>query len=426
MSIVIEKINSVNGTLNLPGDKSVSHRAVFFSSLADGKSRIINCLNSEDLKSSINCFKKLGAEIIETDSEIIITGTGLRKLVKPESNLDAGNSGTTARLISGILAGQKFGSTLLGDKSLSSRPMKRIIDPLSEMGGIIESTDFKLPIIFHHSKNIHPITYTLPVASAQVKSSVLLAGLHIDGITKVIEETETRDHTERMLGLDTIYKEGRKIISVSSEDYPTAKEYLVPSDISTASFFIILGLILHNSEIKISNLLLNPSRTGIIEVLREMGGNITEENVRTVSGEIMGDLVVKSSSLKNIKIRREIIPNIIDEIPILSIAGYFAEGDFIVDHAEELRYKESDRIKSICTNFSTLGVKVVEQQDGFSISGEINKKSSELQSFGDHRIAMSFAVLSALIGTKITINNYECVAISNPDFLTQLKSISDV
>jgi len=422
----IKKISRVKGELKLPGDKSISHRAVMLSSLANGKSKVSNLLESADIKSTIECFRKLGCSIEKLGNEYVFKGKGYYGLSQPDQKLDAGNSGTTARLISGILAMQKFSSILIGDESLSKRPMKRVAEPLRLMGAKIKlSPQETLPVEYFSSGNLKAINYELPVASAQVKSAVLLAGLHLDDKSTVIEKFQTRNHTERMLNCDISVQNDRKIITVSKDNYPVAKEYVVPSDISSAAFFMVLALIINDSDLLIKDVSLNPTRTGIIKVLRKMGGNIEIENVKTIAGEELGDIVVRSSSLINVEIEKELIPNIIDEIPILSVAGLFAEGTFKIKHAEELRHKESDRIKSLCHNYRLLGLDVNEYTDGFSISGDIKNNYVLFESFHDHRIAMAFSILSSVIFNDAEINNFECVAISNPHFLSQLKSISE-
>lgn len=422
----IKKIKQVRGELKLPGDKSISHRSVFIASLSEGKSKITNLLESADIKSTIDCFTKLGARVEKKGNEYFVSGKGFGKLTEPSEKLNAGNSGTTARLISGVLAVQKFKSVLLGDESLSKRPMRRIADPLKLMGANIQlSSEGTLPAEFTVSEKLTSINYELPIPSAQVKSAVILAGLHLDNETKIIESFQTRDHTERMLNCDIVMESGRKIISVSKKNYPTAKEYVVPSDISTASFFIVLTLLLPNSELYLRDVSLNPTRTGILDILKRMGGNISIENLKTVAGENLGDLVVKSSALTNIEIDEAIIPNIIDEIPVLSVAGLFAEGDYTIKHATELRYKESDRIKSLCHNYKLLGMNVDEFEDGFKFNGEVKNKNILFESFGDHRIAMAFSILSSILFEESEIKDFECVEISNPQFLNQLSLISE-
>ena len=265
--------------------------------------------------------------------------------------------------------------------------------------------------------------FILPVASAQVKSAVLIAALHCDGITSVTDMYQTRDHTERMLNLKTKFSGKEKVIYSSKENYPLPKSYFIPSDISTASFFIVLTLLLKNSELKLKNICLNETRIGILKVLKEMGGNIEIQNEKESTGELFGDITVKSSKLKNIEIKDEIIPNIIDEIPILSVAGLFAEGTFQIQNAKELRKKESDRIKSLCYNYRLLGIKADESPDGFTIAGEIKNYSPTFESYDDHRIAMAFSVLSMLLKDGAKMNKFECVSISNPNFISQLKRI---
>ena len=418
-------ITKVNGELELPGDKSISHRAVMFSSLANGKSKIFNLSNGEDVFSTRKCFKQMGVNIENKGNFVEITGKGFKNFTKPEEALDAGNSGTTARLISGILIAQNFESMLSGDESLSKRPMKRIITPLTAMNGKIKATENStLPLHFFPSEKIIGINYELPVASAQVKSAVLLAGLHSEQITSVSEKFPSRDHTEKMLGLTTKATENGKITFVSKDDYPVAKTYFVPSDISTASFFIVLCLLSKNSSLIVKNVSLNPTRTGILDVLKNMGAEIKTENIKEMNGEIFGDLSVLSSRLKNIKIEEKIIPNIIDEIPILSVASIFAEGKFEIGKVSELRAKETDRINAICYNMKLLGLDIEEKEDGFSISGEVKNYSAVFESFGDHRLAMSFGILSLLLKDGGKVNNFECAAISNPDFINQLSKIS--
>lgn len=419
-----QKVEKVKGMLRLPGDKSISHRSVIFSALAEGTSSIENLSDAEDVKSTISCFEHLGCSFEKSGSRLLVMGRGFKNFKEPEI-LYAGNSGTTSRLISGILVAQPFTSVITGDESLSSRPMKRIVDPLTEMGGLISTTPkFTLPIKISPSEKLHAIEYKLPVASAQVKSAVLLAGLHLEEETTVVEYTPSRDHTEKLLSLKTEDNGKERRIFVSKKDYPSANEYFVPSDISTAAFFIALALLSKDSDLVIKNISLNETRTGILEVLRQMGARIEEDNVKTTMGEQYGDLVVFSSELHNIDIPEEIIPNVIDEIPILSIAGLLAEGNFKISNAHELRVKETDRIRAICENMKMLGLDVTEGEDGFEIAGQIKNQNPVFKSYGDHRIAMAFGVLSSLLDNGGKVNDFDCVGISNPDFLNQLKSIT--
>lgn len=417
-------ITKVKGDLYLPGDKSISHRAIMFSALADGESVINNCSTSEDVESTIKCFRQLGCAISRNSNEILVLGKGYKGFKKPERILDAGNSGTTARLITGILSAQDFSSTIVGDKSLSRRPMRRIIDPLKQMGAEISaSSQDTLPLIIKPSDSLRPIVYKLPVPSAQVKSSILLSGLHLDEATKVIEYIPSRNHTENMLNLQVTKDNNEKIISVSKNNFPVPQNYFIPSDISSAAFFIVLTLLLKDSNITIKNVSLNESRTGILRVLEFMGAEFEINNVNNSANEFYGDLNVKSKNLVNVEIPETLIPNIIDEIPILSIAGIFAEGEFTIRGAKELRFKETDRIKAMCDNFDKLGLTVEEYEDGFTVGGTITSSDVLFESFGDHRIAMSFAVLSLLLKDGGAVNDFDCVRISNPDFVEQLNSI---
>jgi 3-phosphoshikimate 1-carboxyvinyltransferase len=421
----IEKINSVNGELTLPGDKSISHRAVMFSAMANGKSTVKNYLNSEDVNSTIDCFRKLGCNIVQTETDLTIDGKVFGGFTEPISNLDAGNSGTTTRLISGILAAQNFDTTIIGDVSLSKRPMKRVADPLLQMGARIETNDAgTLPMTIFTSEELKAIEYDMQIASAQIKGAVLLAGLHMDEETVVVEHSRTRNHTETLLGLKVEEFEGYRKIYSSKKNYPKPKEYIVPSDISTSAFFIVLALNLEDSELLLKDVLLNETRNGIIKILQQMGGKIKIENARESSGEKIGDLRIFSSKLRNIEISKAIIPNIIDEIPILSIAGLFAEGKYAIRNAKELRFKESDRIDAMCSNFRKLGVEYTEYDDGFTIDGNVINENILIESFDDHRIAMAFTILGMIVGKGISVNNFESVAVSNPEFIKQANVIS--
>lgn len=416
--------NKLRGILNLPGDKSISHRSVMLAGLADGVSVIENLSNAEDVNSTIKCFSQLGCRIDKNGNLVSVTGKGYKGFQKPSQPLDAGNSGTTARLISGILCAQDFETTIIGDASLSKRPMKRIIEPLNLMGASITATEsMTLPLIISPVKQLKTIKYELPVASAQVKSALLLAGLHLDENSEVIENILSRNHTELMLNLSVKKIASKKHILVSRKDYPSSNEYFVPSDISTAAFFMVLALLLPDSELTLRNLSLNETRIGIVDILMRMGGNIKIENQKRKMNESYGDLCIFNSKLKNIEVPVEIIPNIIDEIPILSIAGILSEGEFSISGAEELRYKETDRINAMCHNFRLLGLKVDESKDGFSVSGRICNENVVFESFHDHRIAMSFGVLSIILGQG-RVNNFDCVRISNPNFISQIQQIA--
>lgn len=420
-----KKINKVQGELKLPGDKSISHRAILFSAMADGESRIINLSGAGDLNSTQECCRDLGVKFIYDKNDLVVSGKGIKNFTAPIKPLFAGNSGTTARLITGLLACQDFKSIITGDSSLSKRPMQRIIDPLKEFGAeLISSENNTLPLTISPSNNLKAINYTLPVASAQVKSGVLIAGLHLDEVTSVTEKNPSRNHTEKMLGL-RVEKSKQGIVSYSSKsNYPKPKEYFIPSDVSTAAFFIVLTLLSKNSFLTLRNVTLNESRTGYLEILKKMGASIEIENKEEKAGEEFGDLVVKSSKLSNIKIPGNLIPNIIDEIPILAVAGIFADGEFEISNASELRTKESDRIKTICENLRLLDLTVDEKDDGFSIKGDIKNIKVEFQCNDDHRIAMAFSVLSMLLENGGKVNGIDCVKISNPGFLKQVNRVA--
>ncbi len=418
------KIDKIEGELSLPGDKSISHRSVFFASMAKGKSVIKNISNGQDVASTMKCFEQLGAEIKKQDSEVILTGRGFKNFIKPQKPLDCGNSGTTARLITGFLSAQNFEATLVGDGSLSKRPMDRVTIPLTQMGAKFESENNSLPLKILPSKELHPINYELPVASAQIKSAVILAGLHCEGVTSITEKLPSRNHTEKMLGLEVKKSESGNTVLVSKINYPVPTEYFVPSDVSTAAFFIVLALLSKDSSLRIKSVGLNETRKGYLTILEQMGAKINYENVSVSGGETYGNIVVENSKLNNVEIPEKIIPNVIDEIPILSVAGLFAEGNFLIKNAKELRKKESDRIATLCYNYKLLGLNVDEFEDGFSISGEIKNKNVVFKSFDDHRIAMTFAILSMLLNDGGKVDNFDCVAISNPDFLKQVKMIT--
>jgi len=419
------KIEKVSGSLTLPGDKSISHRALILSALANGESEITNLPQNDDVKSTINCLQQLGIQIKEEANSTKVYGKGFKGFVKPDKPLQAGNSGTTARLMSGILAAQDFNSIIEGDNSLSERPMMRIIEPLSLMGARVAGSDNNtLPLKFYPTEKFKSITYEMPVPSAQVKSAILLAGLYSENITKVVEQYQTRDHTERMLGLDVEKYQVISVISVSKSNYPVSQKYYVPGDISTSAFFILLVLLKKNANLTIRNISINSTRTGLLHLFSKMGANINIEKTGASKNESYGDITVFTSKLNNIKISKEVIANIIDEIPVLAIAGIFAEGSFEITNVEELRVKESDRISALCYNLSLLGLDVEEFDDGFKISGEIKNKKPIFKSFGDHRIAMAFGILSCLLDEGGKVDGFESVSVSNPGFIDQLKSIT--
>lgn len=414
MQKIVNKINNgLKGTVTIPADKSVSHRAVMFASLANGKSVIKNFSKGQDPLSSLKVCKALGIDA-EFKDNLIIKSSG--NLSAPSEALDCGNSGTTMRLMSGILAGQNFISTLIGDESLSKRPMKRIIEPLSLMGAEIAADNFKAPLTIY-GKKLHPIDYVSKLASAQVKSCILLAGLNVDGKTTFTEPYISRNHTEIML------KYMGANISVDKNTVTVEKSQLEPrtievcGDISSAAYFIVAGLIVPNSKIILKNVGLNPTRTGILEVAEKMGGNIEILDKRNISGEDVGDIQISYSDLKSCVIEGEIIPRLIDELPVIAVLATQAEGTTVIKDAQDLRNKESDRIKAVVTELKKIGANIEETLDGFIINGKTNLKGdTEVDTYHDHRLAMSLYATGLICDKPISINGFEWVDISFPEF----------
>jgi 3-phosphoshikimate 1-carboxyvinyltransferase len=409
----IERINQLKGEIKIPGDKSISHRAVMLGSIAEGETNIENVLLSEDTLRTIECFKEMGIKIDvdKTNNKVKIVGSGIHGLKKPNKALDCGNSGTTMRLLSGILVGQEFPSTLVGDESLSKRPMDRIIIPLTEMGGNIKGERDKYPPLnIFPSKEIKGIKYVLPVASAQVKSAILLASIYSKSKSNIIEKKVTRDHTERMLDY---FGEGQF----------RGKEIYVPGDISSAAFFIVGASIIKGSSIRIKGVSINPTRSGIIDVLKAMGGNIEIENIRNINNEQMGDIAVTYAPLNGIDVDENLIGRLIDEIPVLAVAAAFAEGTTIIRNAEELKYKETNRIKVMVNELKKMGADIDELPDGLIIHGKKELKPSIVDSYNDHRIAMALSIAALNIEGISEIKNSECVNISFPDFYTRIFSL---
>lgn len=416
------KINPLRGEITVPGDKSISHRAVMLGSIAKGTTVVTNFLKGADCLSTIACFQKMGIDIEEEKDRLLIHGKGLHGLTAPSGILDAGNSGTTARLISGILAGQNFTSELTGDASIQKRPMKRIITPLAQMGACVESINENgcapLRIQGHPLNGIH---YNSPVASAQVKSCVLLAGLYADSITRVTEPFLSRNHSELMLGAF-----GAKVTSVNTtasiepEPVLTAQEVAVPGDISSAAYFIAAALLVPGSELLIKNVGINPTRDGILRVCRQMGADITLLNRREHCQEPVADLLVKYSHLTDTVIEGALIPTLIDELPIIAVMAAFAEGTTIIRDAQELKVKESNRLDILVHHLSAMGADITGTEDGMIIKGGIPLTGAVLDSHLDHRIAMSFAVAGAASQGETEILNPQCVDISYPGFYNEL------
>ncbi len=419
------KSGSLKGEIQVPGDKSISHRAVMLGSLAKGTTRITGFLQGADCLSTISCFEKMGVSIENTGDTVLVHGRGMRGLEKPEGVLDCGNSGTTMRLISGILSAQDFDVTLTGDASIQKRPMKRIMDPLSRMGASIKSLPGNgCAPLYIQGRPLTGIHYASPVASAQVKSSVLLAGLYADGETAVTEPSLSRDHTERMLGLfgADIASEGTTArITPAKELF--AADIQVPGDISSAAYFIAAGLIVPGSQILIKNVGINPTRAGILEVCRKMGGDIRMLNRNEGRGEPTADLLVTHSSLKGTVIEGDIIPTLIDELPVIAAMACFAEGETIIRDASELKVKESNRIAVMAQNLTAMGAQVQETDDGLRILGGRPLHGAVIDSHDDHRIAMTFAVAALCSQGETKIQGRECVNISYPAFYKDLGSL---
>lgn len=417
----IKKQTSLHGEITVPGDKSISHRAVMFGSLADGTTRITHFLNGADCLSTISCFRKMGIKITQKDSEILVHGKGLHGLCAPDSILDVGNSGTTTRLISGILAGQNFVSELNGDASIQTRPMKRIMTPLLSMGAdIISIQDNGCAPLRITGRPLHAVHYNSPVASAQVKSCVLLAGMYADGITSVTEPVLSRNHTEIMLnyfGADVTSR--GTTASIHPNPVLEAREINVPGDISSAAYFIAAGLLTPGSEILIRNVGINPTRDGILQVCRNMGADITLMNV-SHDGEPTADLLVRTSSLHGTTVEGDIIPALIDEIPMIAVMAAFAEGTTIIKDAQELKVKESDRIEVMTENLKRMGADIEATDDGMIIRGGVPLHGAVIDSHLDHRIAMSFAVAGTICDGPMMIEGAECVNISYPEFYQDL------
>ena len=420
----IPKLNKLHGKLTIPGDKSISHRAVMFGALAQGTTRITHFLEGADCLSTISCFQAMGIHIQKNKDEVLVEGKGLHGLQAPLDILDVGNSGTTTRLISGILAGQDFTSRLTGDASICQRPMGRIITPLSLMGAQITSQNQNgcAPLTIQGG-HLHGIHYQSPVASAQVKSCVLLAGMYADAPTSVTEPVLSRNHTELMLNYfgAQVTSKGTTAAILPQPDLK-ARDITVPGDISSAAYFIAAGLLVPGSEILLCNVGINPTRDGLLRVCQAMGGDITLLNVRNY-GEPTADLLIRSSSLHGTEIKGEIIPALIDEIPMIAVMAAFAEGTTVIRDAAELKVKESDRIQVMTDNLTRMGADVEALPDGMIIHGGKPLHGATIDSHKDHRIAMSFAVAGGICEGSLTITDGECVNISYPEFYTDLYSL---
>ncbi len=420
-----EKTRTFTGEITPPGDKSISHRAIILGSLARGKTRASGFLASRDTLATANAFKSMGVGVDVNAGEVEISGNGLFGLREPRKTIDAENSGTTARLLTGILCAQSFRSTITGDDSLRRRPMSRVTVPLRAMGAEISGEGEVLPLHITGSE-LRGIDYRSPVASAQVKSAILLAGLYAAGGTSVTEPERTRDHTERMLrhfGVPVEVSGARVSVSPGAEFSGTELE--VPSDISSAAFFIVAALINPGSEIMVKNVGLNPLRTGVLDILREMGADISVENRRERCGEPVGDVIARHGALRAVRIEGESVSRAIDELPVISVAACFAEGETVISGAGELRVKETDRISAMTGELSKLGADIRETPDGIIISGTEELCGARCKSRGDHRVAMSLAVAATRARGETLIGGAECVSISFPEFFPLFEALAD-
>ena len=419
------RAEALKGTVTVPGDKSISHRCIMFGALSDGTTRVTNFLKGADCLSTIRCFQKLGIRIEDTSDEILIHGKGLYGLTEPDGPLDAGNSGTTTRLLCGILAGQDFSTELNGDASIQSRPMKRIMDPLSQMGARVESLKHNgcAPLQIR-GRRLHGIHYSSPVASAQVKSCILLAGLYADSTTSVTEPYRSRDHSEILLRhFGASVKIEGTTASIEPEPRLHAQEVRVPGDISSAAYFIAAGLMVPGSEILIRNVGINPTRDGLLRVCRNMGADITLLNEDRTQGEPTADLLVRHSSLQGTTVEGSLIPALIDELPVVAALACHARGTTVIRDAQELKVKESNRIDAMVKNLSAMGAHITAAEDGMIIEGGHPLHGTVIDSLLDHRIAMTFAVAALAADGETRILGADCVRISYPEFYEDLQKL---
>ncbi len=416
---------AIRGSFTVPGDKSISHRALLFSSLAKGKSEIRGLSTGGDVKSTMNCLGQLGVKIDRAGEIVKVFGEGKLSYSQPASILDAGNSGTTMRLLTGVLAGQKFESAVTGDETLRRRPMQRIVEPLLDMGAkIVASDNMTAPLKIFPAPKLRGIRYEMPLPSAQVKSSLILAGMFAEGETTVVEPVESRDHTERMLKLRKIKTPSGIETTISSDFMVEPAEYDVAGDISSAAFFLAAGAILPNSSVTARGITLNPTRTGFLDVLVMMGAKVKIENIHEAAGEPIGDVTVSHSELSGVEIGGGMIPRLIDELPLIGVMAAYANGETIVRDAHDLRRKESDRIVAVVDNLAAMGAEVQELDDGFIVVGSGCLKGAEIDSYKDHRIAMAFAVAGLAAEGATIIKNAEWAQISFPEFFETLDKLA--
>ncbi len=423
----VSPVKKLKGSITPPPDKSISQRAAIFALLHDGISEIKNYSPAQDPQSTLACVEDLGAVVTINEDKVTVKGKGRDGLAEPKDALDCGNSGTAMRLLSGVLTGSGVSAKMIGDASLCSRTMTRIIKPLEQMGAhILARNGGYAPLYVNRLDPLKPMDYELPIASAQLKSCILLAGLFGEEPTRVIETVPSRDHTERLLGLEVVEEVGKKIISASLKDEIPNQSYTIPGDFSAAAFWLVAGCIVPDSEIRLEGTGLNPTRNALLHLLHEMGADITIENERMEGAEPVGDIIVKSSELRAINIPQQMIPNCIDELPILAVAMTFASGISVISGAEELRHKETDRIMAIAEMLGATGVNFTEKEDGLEIQGnpEFSFGSATFKSFDDHRIAMASAILALKGSSESQILDADCAAVSYPGFWKDLTSLA--
>ncbi len=422
----IEPVKRLSGSVQFPGDKSISHRYAMLGAIAQGPSEVHFFSSSLDCQSTLDCLAQLGVKIVRRDRVVTIHGVGLEGLRAPSAKLEAGNSGSTMRMLAGILAGQPFRSVLVGDASLSRRPMRRVLEPLARMGASVRSAEGGMPPLEIEGGSLKPIRYELPVPSAQVKTAVLFAGLYAEGETELVEPVPTRDHTE--IALEEMGAEigrHRRTIQLRGRARLEGKKLYVPGDISSAAFFLAAALIVPESNLMIQNVGLNPTRTALLDVLAPMGGRVKVLNVESLNGELLGNLHVESSRLKGGEIPSELVPRLIDELPMLAVLGTQTEEGISFRGAAELRVKESDRIGALAENLRRMGAEVEEFPDGLRVAGRQSLRGAEVSSFGDHRIAMAFAVGGLVAQGTTVIRDPACAEISFPGFFEMLRGVSE-
>lgn len=422
----IRPAQSVSGAVRLPGDKSISHRYAMLAAIAEGDSRIRNYSTGADCHSTLGCVRALGIAVDEADGEIVIHGRGADGLESPQAQLDAGNSGSTIRMLSGILAAQKFDSRIGGDESLSRRPMERIMRPLTKMGASIEAREGRYPPLTIHGAKLHPIEYSLPVASAQVKTCVLFGGLFADGKTIVHEPVRTRDHTElalREFGADIEMQ--ARTITLHGPAHLQGRELQVPGDLSSAAFFLVAALMVADSQLVVNGVGLNPTRSALLDFLAGMGADVKILEIKQSGGELIGDLLIRKSRVRGGVLEKAQTAALIDEIPVLAVLGAASDEGLLVRDAAELRVKETDRIATIAENCRRMGITIDVREDGFEIPGKQQFHAAELDSFGDHRIAMAFSVAALAASGPCTMEHADAAKVSFPEFFDTLRRIAE-